>query len=229
MAASLQFTLSNPTPGMEEEFNRWYGGEHAEHGLATPGIVAGQRFRREALGPWPAGKHDYMMIWEMEDPKFALEQLAAARGGEKMPISPSIDMTTVQPPTMWLRASVRNRARIVTDTSSRKSVVLALVNPLKDQAPAFEKAILGGTLAELADLPGVIQAEFFTLAEEQIRGNARKFAYALLIELANEKTAIAALATPLANLPHGDRDNWIAPVFRPLGGKEIATHGRATR
>jgi hypothetical protein len=214
---------------MEEEFNRWYGGEHTEHGVATPGILGGQRFRRAPLGPWPSGKHDYMMIWEMDDPKFALEQLAAARGGDKMPISPSIDMTTVQPPTMWLRAGVRNRARIVTDTSSRKTVVLALVNALKDQATAFEKSMLGGTLAEIADLSGVLAAEFFTLADDQIRGSARKFAYGLLVELADEQTALAALGTPLGNLPHCDRDNWIAPVFRPLGARVSATHGRATR
>jgi hypothetical protein len=230
MAAGLQFTLSNPMPGMEDEFNRWYGGEHAEHGLKVPGILGGQRFRRIPNGPWPAGKHDYMMIWEMDDPKFALEQLAAAREGDKMPISPSIDMTTVQPPTMWLRAGVRNRARVVTDTSSRKTVVLALVNAVKDQAPAFEKAIMNGTLAGIADLPGVIAAEFFTLADEQIRGSARKFAYGLLIELADEKTAIEALAGPLSDLPHRDRENWMAPVFRPLGDRMIATPGvRTTR
>jgi hypothetical protein len=222
MATSLQFALSNPTAGMEDEFNRWYGGDHTEHGLRVPGILAAQRFKRQPDGPFPAGKHDYLMIWEMDDPKFALEQLAAARGGDDMPISPAIDMTSVQPPTMWLRASIRNRARIATDTASRKAVVLALVNAGEDESSSFETAMLGGTLAHLADLPGVLAADFLTLAEEQIRGNARKFAYGLLIELADEAAGLASLKEKLGTLPHADQQNWLAPVFRPLGDRITA-------
>jgi hypothetical protein len=222
MSTSLQFALSNPNPGMEDEFNRWYGGEHLAHGLQTPGILGGQRFRRAQTGPWPAGKHDYLMIWELDDPKFALEQLAIARSGDQMPISPAIDMTTVQPPTMWLRAGVRNAGRIATDTASRKAVVLALVNAKDGEGPAFETAMVRGGLAALADAPGVIAAEFLTLADEQIRGSARKFAYGLLIELGDEAAALAALAEPLARLPHANPEVWQATVFRPLGGRMSA-------
>jgi hypothetical protein len=57
MATCFQFALSNPVPGQEEEFNRWYGADHLIHGVLTPGILAGQRFRR-VEGPWPSGKHD---------------------------------------------------------------------------------------------------------------------------------------------------------------------------
>src|SRR5262247_1507780 len=106
MPTCLQFALSNPVPGREDEFNRWYDGEHVLHGVRTPGVLAGQRFRR-AAGPWPAGKHDYLTIWEMDDPAFALSQLARVRTTDAMPLSPSVDMTTVQPPTMWRRATVR--------------------------------------------------------------------------------------------------------------------------
>jgi hypothetical protein len=223
MATSLQFALTNPTPGREDEFNRWYSGPHFTHTLAVPGILAGQRFRRAEDGPWPAGKHDYLTIWELDDPKYALEQLALVRGGEKMPLSPAVDMSTVQPPTMWHRAGVRNAGRITTDTSSRKSVVLVLVNPADAAGSALERAMVSGALAELADLPGVLAADFFTLADEQIRGSARKFAYGLLIELAEEQEGIAALTGPMSRLPHADREKWMAPVFRPLGARVFAT------
>jgi hypothetical protein len=226
MATSLQFALTNPTAGMEDEFNRWYSGPHFTHTLDVPGILAGQRFRR-ADGPWPAGKHDYLTIWELDDPKFALEQLALVRGGEKMPLSPAVDMSTVQPPTMWLRAGVRNAARLATDSSSRKSVVLALVNPAAGEGPALERALVSGALAELADLPGVLAADFLTLADEQIRGSARKFAYGVLVELADEKAGLAALAGPLPRLPHADREKWMAPVFRPLGERTFGAAARA--
>jgi hypothetical protein len=228
MATSLQFALANPTPGMEEEFNRWYSSEHTDHVIRIPGILAGQRFQR-APGPWPSGKHDYVMIWEMDDPKFALEQLGKARGGEDMPLSPSIDMATVQPPTLWIRASVRNRDRVVTDSASRKTIVMGLVNAVKDEAPAFAENMVRGGVADLADLPGVIAADFLTLADEQIRGSARKYAYGLLIELADEKTGLASLTGPLASLPHCDYTNWIATVFRPMNKRITAVEAARAR
>jgi hypothetical protein len=216
MATCLQFALSNPTAGQEEEFNRWYGTDHLIHGVLIPGVLAGQRFKRIA-GPWPEGKHEYLMVWEMDDPVFALAELANARHGEEMPISPAIDMTTVQPPTMWRRATVRSAARIATNTSERKSLVLALMNAREGEDEAFAVALLGGQLAALADSSGVLCAEFLTLADEQIRGNARKYRFGLLIELQDEGRALASLSGLLPSLPHLDPQRWLAPLFQPLG------------
>lgn len=215
MPTSLQFALSNPTVGMEEEFVRWYGTDHLIHGVEVPGILAGQCFRR-VNGPLPSGKHDYLMIWEFDDPAYALEQLALVRGGDEMPISPAIDMATVQPPTMWLRSTVRNAAHIVTDTSERGPIVLGLYNAADGEDEAFVDAIMHGELAALADLPGVIAASFMTLTDEQIRGNARKYPYGILVELADQDTGLEALAAPLSALPHADRERWLAPVFQPV-------------
>ena len=225
MATCFQFALSNPVPGQEEEFNRWYGTDHLIHTVLTPGVLAGQRFRR-VEGPWPSGKHDYLTIWEIDDPAFALAQLAQARGTETMPISPSVDMSTVQPPTMWRRATVRTAARIATDTSERRTVVLMLANAAGGEGDAFEDALLRGGLAQLADLPGVISAELFTLADEQIRGSARKYAYALLLELHDEGQALASLADRLPALPHLDRERWLAVVFRPIGHRLTTSEAR---
>jgi len=219
MATSLQFALSNPTAGMEDEFNRWYGSEHLEHGVLVPGVLAGQRFRRVDSAPLPAGIHDYLMIWEFDDPRYALEELAKVKGGDDMPISPAIDMTTVQPPTMWLRANCRNAKCIAIDTSQRQTVVLALVNPVENATAAFEAHLLQGGLCHIADLAGVIGADLLTLAEEQIRGNARKFRYGLLIELADESVAMPAVTRALDTLPHLDKSKWIAAAFRPIGNR----------
>jgi hypothetical protein len=225
MATCFQFALSNPVPGQEEEFNRWYGTDHLIHTVLTPGVLAGQRFRR-VEGPWPSGKHDYLTIWEIDDPAFALAQLAQARATETMPISPSVDMSTVQPPTMWRRATVRTAARIATDTSERRTVVLMLANAAGGEGDAFEDALLRGGLAQLADLPGVISAELLTLADEQIRGNARKYAYAVLLELHDEGQALASLADRLPVLPHLDRERWLAVVFRPIGHRLTTSEAR---
>jgi hypothetical protein len=228
MATCFQFALSNPVPGQEEEFNHWYGTDHLMHGVLTPGVLAGQRFRR-VEGPWPSGKHDYLTIWEMDDPAFALAQLAQARGTDTMPISPSVDMSTVQPPTMWRRATVRTAARIATDTSERMTVVLMLANTAAGEGEAFERALLPGGLAELADLPGVISAELLTLADQQIRGSARKYAYAVLLELHDQDKALTSLADRLPRLPHLDRERWFAVVFRPIGHRLTTSEARRGR
>lgn len=215
MAACLQFALSNPTPGKEAEFNAWYGAHHVYAGVRTPGILAGQRFQR-IDGPWPAGKHGYLALWELDDPPYALEQLALVKGTDVMPISDAIDMAGTQPPTMWLRASARNGGRIAVDTTSRKTCVLMLANAKAGEDDEFERTLLVGGLVELADLPGVVAADFLTLADEQIRNNARKYRYALLVELLDEAAGLASLGQVLPALPHLDADRWMAPVFRPL-------------
>ena len=225
MATCYQFALSNPVAGQEEEFNRWYGTDHLLHGVLTPGILAGQRFQR-IEGPWPSGKHDYLTIWEMDDPAFALAELAKARGTNTMPISPSVDMSTVQPPTMWRRATVRTAARIATDTSERRTVVLMLANAAAGEGEAFERALLRGGLGELADPPGVISAELLTLADEQIRGSAKKYAYAVLLDLHDEGAALASLAGRIPALPHLDRERWFAVVFQPIGHRLTTSEAR---
>jgi hypothetical protein len=225
MATCFQFALSNPVPGQEQEFNRWYGGDHMIHTVLVPGVLAGQRFQRSE-GPWPSGKHDYLTIWEMDDPAYALAQLARVRETDAMPISPSVDMSTVQPPTMWRRATVRTARRIATDTSERRTIVLMLANPAAGEADAFGNALLRGGLAELADLPGTISAELLTLADEQIRGSARKYAYAVLLGLHDEGPALTALADRLPALPHLDRERWIAVVFRPIGHRVTTSDAR---
>jgi hypothetical protein len=217
MATTLQFALSNPTPGMDDEFNRWYGSEHLLHALMVPGVHAGQRFRRVDSHPLPGGIHDYLMIWEFDDPAYALQQLAEVKGGDKLPISSAIDMNTLQPPTMWIRASVRSATRVATDTSQRQSVVLALFNAISGDDFALESALLQGGLCRIADLPGVISADFLTLAEEQIRGNARKFRYGLLIEMHDDDTAMPAVKNALESLPYLDKSKWLASAFAPIG------------
>lgn len=218
MSNALQLVLSNPNPGMEADFNEWYAGSHMLHGVETPGVLSGQRFKR-VPGPWPAGKHDYMIIWELDDPAYTLAELAKVKGTEAMPISPAINMDTVQPPTMWRRAEVRSAARVTADSSSLRTVIFGLYNALPGADQAFADALLTGGLVQLADLPGVTSAQYLTLADEQIRGNCRKYPHGLLLDLHDEAAALVALQNLLAALPHADAERWMAIVFRPLSGR----------
>lgn len=218
MANVLQLVLSQPHIGMEEEFNHWYGGSHMLHGVETPGVLSGQRFRRTD-GPWPNGRHDYLMIWEMDDPAFTLAELAKVKGSADMPISPAINMDTVQPPTFWRRAEVRSRERFAGDSAQLNTVIAGFYTAADGADAAFADALLMGGLRAIADLPGVIAAHYLTLAEEQIRGNCRKYPHGLLIELSDEAAAIPALRDVLAALPHADAERWMAIPFRPMGRK----------
>ena len=215
MPNSLQFALCNATEGMDEEFRRWYSTEHLEHGLEVNGVLAAQMFQR-IDGPFPNGKHAYMMVWEFDDPAYALKELGAVKGGEQLPISPSLDFATVQPPTMWIRAMVRNANFVAKDTASRGTVVVGLFNAAVNQDDAFVSELMSGGLAKLADLPGVYEASLLTLTEEQIRGSARKYKYGILVELADELTGLTSLSHSLASLPHADPERWLAPVYRPV-------------
>jgi len=121
---------------------------------------------------------------------------------------------------------VRTAARIATDTSERRTVVLMLANAAAGEGEAFEGALLRGGLAELADLPGVISAELLTLADQQIRGSARKYAYAVLLELHDEGKALDSLADRVPALSHLDGERWLAVVFRPLGHRLTTVEAR---
>lgn len=214
MHNSMQFVLANPTDGQEAEFNDWYAGPHMQHAMETPGIFGGQRFHRQD-GPWPAGKHEYLTIWELDDPAATLEALAKVKFTDAMPISPAINMNTIQPPTMWHRASVRSSARTPADADARSTIVLVLANALPGEDEEFERGIMAESLATLADKPGVLATHLFTLGEEQIRGNARKYRFGLLIELWDEN-GIAQLAPLVPALPHLNPESWFAPVFSAL-------------
>ncbi|HWH97587.1 MAG TPA: hypothetical protein VNS80_04400 [Pseudolysinimonas sp.] len=220
MHNAMQFVLSNPVEGMSEEFNRWYAGPHMDHTLNTSGILAGQRFARRP-GPWPSGTHDYLTIWELDDPASTLEALSAAKFTDRMPISPAIDMAGLQPPTMWHRATVRTVERVPADSVARATLVLVLANATADGDDMFAAELLSGGLARLADTHGVLAAHFFTLAEEQIRGNARKYRFGVILDLWDE-IALESLAELVPALPALDADRWLAPVFTASGPRMTA-------
>lgn len=86
--------MSNPTPGKEEEYNRWYNEQHLHDVVAVPGFVAAQRFRVEGEGSLP---HRYLALYEIEtdDVQKTLADLAGRAGTPAMPMSDAIDVKTI--------------------------------------------------------------------------------------------------------------------------------------
>ena len=60
MKRGLLLTLTEPPPGMEEEFNAWYDSEHIPERLAIPGFRSARR--------WVAGR-TYVATYELDTPE----------------------------------------------------------------------------------------------------------------------------------------------------------------
>lgn len=100
--ASYRFVvLSNPTAGMETEFNRWYNEQHLQEVLAVPGFVGAQRFQihEDSLVEGSAPSHKYLAIYEIEtdDIESVLNDLRSRPGTPAMTISGAFDLSTVSP------------------------------------------------------------------------------------------------------------------------------------
>lgn len=95
MAKYSFVVLSNPTPGNEAEYNRWYNEQHLPDVLAVPGFVAAQRFRRD--DPDSQLKYSYMAIYEIESDDVAktMADLNGRAGTPAMQLSDAIDLAGV--------------------------------------------------------------------------------------------------------------------------------------
>lgn len=87
--------LTRAAAGTDEEFNRWYDGQHLPDVLAVPGFVSARRFRvlsSGLTGSEPPRWH-YVAIYEMEceDPAVVLAELQRRAGTDQMPISATLE------------------------------------------------------------------------------------------------------------------------------------------
>jgi hypothetical protein len=95
---------SNPVPGKESEYNRWYNEEHLPAVLKVPGFKSARRYR--LTQPEPSAQWQYLAIYEFdaEDPGTVISALKARSGTPDMVISEAIDMNTVSV-TPWVAVS----------------------------------------------------------------------------------------------------------------------------
>jgi hypothetical protein len=95
MASCVYTVFSEPVPGQEAEYNRWYTEQHLDDVLRVPGFKAARRYRLAMPDAQaPAG---CLAIYEIEtdDPAATLAQLQARAGTAEMPISPALDVSRV--------------------------------------------------------------------------------------------------------------------------------------
>ncbi len=91
--------LTNPVAGKEDEFNKWYNGQHIPDVLNVPGFVCAQRFRLAdvQMGGERSRTHKYLALYEIETDDLAgtLKELQARGGTAEIVPSDAIDMKNV--------------------------------------------------------------------------------------------------------------------------------------
>ena len=93
MTKHLLIVVTNPVPGREQEFNRWYDGQHLDDVLKLPGFVAAQRFKltmdsaQSLPGP-------YLAIYEIDADDLDVVQRTLSTAAKGMEISAALDRST---------------------------------------------------------------------------------------------------------------------------------------
>ena len=83
MNRGLLLTLTEPPPGMEEEFNAWYDTEHLAERLAIPGFRSAQRW----VGDLRPGEGKYLTSYELDSPQVLQSPAYLARFQNQTPWS----------------------------------------------------------------------------------------------------------------------------------------------
>lgn len=96
--------FSDPVPGREEEFDRWYDEVHVPEVLAVPGVVAAQRYRLSELEqpevdgiPSPAPPaHRFLVVYDLDrDPQAVMDDFVAQVTSGTMDLSDALDLASV--------------------------------------------------------------------------------------------------------------------------------------
>lgn len=75
MAENLFLVLTNPVPGQDEAFNKWYDAQHVPEVLDVPGVVAAQRYDLSEVtvpededlpAQLPPPTHRYLAVYELD-------------------------------------------------------------------------------------------------------------------------------------------------------------------
>lgn len=88
---------TNPVPGREEEYNRWYDGQHLPDVLSLDGFVAAQRFRLADSEPAQDAPHRYLAVYEVEadSVEAAAKVLTDGFASGALPMSDALDLSSL--------------------------------------------------------------------------------------------------------------------------------------
>jgi len=89
--------ITNPTPGKEAEYNKWYSDTHLADVLKVKGFVAAQRFKVSLADPAKPLVGPYLALYEYEgdDIPAAMAALGEAAQSGAMVMTDALDLTNI--------------------------------------------------------------------------------------------------------------------------------------
>jgi len=162
MRRGLLLTITEPPPGMEEEFNAWYDDEHLPERLSIPGFLSARRWVRDGR----PGEGRYLATYELES--------AAVLA------SPPY-LSRFQNPTPWTRRCL-GKAVVFRRWACEQSEPGA-----QDPDPAAQALVLvlGSSPPSLPAVPGALRTRRFAASEGAP-------AHVALVELAGKPPQLAS-------------------------------------
>ena len=117
VAEHVFLVLTNPTEGLEDEYNDWYTNFHLDEVVAVPGFVSARRYRLsdDQLGGFGSSKHTYLAIYEIAgEPADAFQALHDELESGRMKLPEALGRDDINP---WcytpISATVRMKRKAV--------------------------------------------------------------------------------------------------------------------
>lgn len=134
MMKTLLVVFTDPVPGAEDEYNRWYTEEHLPDCLAVPGYIRATRYRAFE-GVDRAITQEYLSLYELEVPdveglqKVSVEHMRRIETGEMRAPPPD----TIDRETMRALYYTANRPRLGRKDTTPESVFLPFTDPVSEE------------------------------------------------------------------------------------------------
>jgi hypothetical protein len=96
MAKHYLLAFTNPVPGREAEFDRWYDERHMADLLAMPGFVSAQRFALSDATGQGEPRWTSLALYELDtdDPDQLMVEVRSRLGTNMIPVSDALDTAT---------------------------------------------------------------------------------------------------------------------------------------
>jgi hypothetical protein len=182
--------LSNPVPGLEQEFNDWYTNTHMGDLVQLPGWMGAQRFRIvSSLNPRPTRegyRHGYLIVWDQEGIEASIPQrlMTEAIAGGKSRRGAGFDYVgglggggtfQVIGPRLTRPDGKRPFMPDVADAKTprpNRYLVMDYANPVQGKEAEFDGA-LNQRIKDILSLPGWMAAQRYRQAPAARGGSGR--------------------------------------------------------
>jgi hypothetical protein len=178
--------MNSPEEGKDEEFNRWYTGQHVPDVMRVPGFETAQRFKLSGVQhKQPPFSQRYVAFYEIDTDNLADVDAEIVRrvGTSEMPMS-----NTISPPVVrFFLDEVTDRivkdAAHVDAVPANRHLMCVMTVPAPGKEAEFERWYNEQHFQDLLDLPGLVAAQRYRLSPVQPKAPPFPQTYLAMYEL----------------------------------------------